>query len=46
MQQMKYPFSLQARQTSQKMARDLGALVDLLEDPENQYIVDEAEARV
>jgi DNA primase large subunit len=44
--QMKYPFSLQARQASQKIARDLGVLVDLLEDPENHYIVDEAEARV
>ena len=43
---MKYPFSLQARQASQKMARDLGALVDLLEDPDNHYVVDEAEARV
>lgn len=28
------------------MARDLGALVELLEDPENNYIVEEAEARV
>ena len=28
------------------MARDLGALVDLLEEPENHYVVDEAEARV
>ena len=46
LQQMKYPFSLQARQASQKMARDLGALVDLLEDPDNHYVVDEAEARV
>ena len=43
---MKYPFSAEARQASQKMARDLGNLVELLEDPENNYIVEEAEARV
>lgn len=45
-QQLKYPFSAEARQASQKFARDLGALVELLEDPENNYIVEEAEARV
>lgn len=43
---MKYPFSAEARQASQKMARDLGDLVELLEDPENNYIVEEAEKRV
>jgi DNA primase large subunit len=43
---MKYPFSREARQTSQKLARDLGALVDFLDNSENHYIVDEAEARV
>ncbi|MFW9788295.1 MAG: hypothetical protein ACFFE2_10595 [Candidatus Thorarchaeota archaeon] len=45
-QHMRYPFSLEARQASQKLARDLGALVDLLEDPENHYIVKAAENRV
>ena len=45
-QQLKYPFSAQARQLSSKIARDLGVLVDLLEDPENHYIVEEAEKRV
>ncbi|MHA2025670.1 MAG: hypothetical protein ACW98U_07185 [Candidatus Thorarchaeota archaeon] len=44
--QMKYPFSAEARQASQKMARDLGDLVELLEDTENNYIVEEAEKRV
>ena len=43
---MKYPFSLQARQASQKLARDLGVLVDLLDSPENHYIVEAAENRV
>ncbi|MHA2359168.1 MAG: hypothetical protein ACXAB5_02760, partial [Candidatus Thorarchaeota archaeon] len=45
-QELRYPFSVEARQTSQKLARDLGDLVELLEDPENNYIVEEAEARV
>ncbi|MFW9975617.1 MAG: hypothetical protein ACFFDQ_10150 [Candidatus Thorarchaeota archaeon] len=45
-QQLKYPFSAQARQASQKLARDLGVLVDLLERPENHNIVEEAEKRV
>ena len=43
---MKYPFSAQARQASQKLARDLGVLVDLLEREENHHIVEEAEKRV
>ncbi|MHA3962015.1 MAG: hypothetical protein AM325_000630 [Candidatus Thorarchaeota archaeon SMTZ1-45] len=46
LQQSKYPFSAQARQASQKLARDLGVLVDLLEEPDNYYIVEEAEKRV
>jgi len=45
-QQLRYPFSAEARQASQKLARDLGVLVDLLERPENNYIVEEAERRV
>ncbi|MFW9767282.1 MAG: hypothetical protein ACFFF9_13420 [Candidatus Thorarchaeota archaeon] len=45
-QQLKYPFSAEARKASQKMARDLGDLVELLEDSENNYIVEEAENRV
>ncbi len=44
--QLKYPFSLEARQASQKLARDLAVLVDLLDNPENHYIVEEAERRV
>lgn len=46
LQQIKYPFSAEARKTSQKMARDLGVLVELLEEQENHYIVEEAEKRV
>ena len=41
LQQLRYPFSLQARRASQKLARDLGVLVDLLDDPDNYYIIDE-----
>ncbi|MCK5389256.1 MAG: hypothetical protein KAJ36_02120, partial [Candidatus Thorarchaeota archaeon] len=45
-QQMKYPFSQEARHTSQKYARDLGDLVDLLDRPENLYLIEAAEKRV
>ncbi|MFX1483730.1 MAG: hypothetical protein ACFFCP_11160, partial [Promethearchaeota archaeon] len=44
--QLKYPFSIEARKASQRLARDLGDLVELLEEPENHYIVGEAEERV
>ena len=45
-QQLKYPFSQEARHTSQKYARDLGALADLLDLPENFYLIEAAEKRV
>lgn len=43
---LKYPFSQEARQTSQKYSRDLGVLADLLDQPENFFIVEAAEQRV
>ena len=43
---LKYPFSQEARQTSQKYSRDLGILADLLDAPENLFIVEAAEQRV
>lgn len=43
---LQYPFSAEARQTSQKLARDLGALATLLDNPENLFIVEAAEKRV
>jgi DNA primase large subunit len=46
LQLLKYPFSSEARQTSQYYAQDLKALVDLLDRPENHYLVEEAENRV
>ncbi|MBN2230381.1 MAG: hypothetical protein JW779_12400 [Candidatus Thorarchaeota archaeon] len=46
LQQLKYPFSVSARQASTRLARDLGALVKLLEHPDNHYIIEEAERRV
>lgn len=45
-QPLKYPFSQEARHTSQKYARDLGDLVDLLDLPENLFIIEAAEKRV
>ncbi|NHI89373.1 MAG: hypothetical protein EAX87_07615 [Candidatus Thorarchaeota archaeon] len=46
LQLLRFPFSFEARQASQKLARDLGALVSLLDRPEYQYIVKEAQDRV
>jgi DNA primase large subunit len=46
LQKLKYPFSREARQASLRYARDLKALADLLERPENHYLVEEAENRV
>ncbi len=46
LQLLKYPFSREARQTSLRLARDLKALVDLLNKPENHYLVEEAENRI
>ena len=45
-QPLKYPFSQEARHTSQKYARDLGDLVDFLDHPENLYLIEAAEKRV
>ena len=44
-QPLKYPFSQEARHTSQKYARDLGDLVDLLDLPENLFIIEAAEKK-
>jgi len=46
LQLLKYPFSTEARQTSLRLALDLKALVDLLNRPENHYLVEEAENRI
>lgn len=45
-QELKYSFSPRARQASQRYARDMGALVNLLELPENHYIIEAAERRI
>jgi DNA primase large subunit len=43
---LKYPFSREAREASQKLARDLGDLVEFVSQPGNDYLVREAEERV
>ncbi|MEM2143034.1 MAG: hypothetical protein QXS20_07140 [Candidatus Thorarchaeota archaeon] len=43
---MKYPFSLEARQVAQSLARDVNVLMTLLADGRYEYVVDAAEARV
>ena len=46
MNQLKYPFSREAREASQRLARDLGDLVEFVSRPSNEYIVKDAEERV
>jgi DNA primase large subunit len=43
---LKYPFSVEARSSVQKLARDIGSLIKILEEPQNYDIIDEAENRV
>ncbi|UCE10121.1 MAG: hypothetical protein JSW61_14295 [Candidatus Thorarchaeota archaeon] len=45
-QVIKYPFSRDAREASRKLANDIRSLTSLLEDPGNEYIIEEAEYRV
>lgn len=45
-QLLKYPFSAEAREASSHLARDIPTLLEFLADDMNEYIVDEAEARV
>jgi DNA primase large subunit len=43
---LRYPFSVEAREVSQKQAHDVESLVTLLETVGNEYIIEEAENRV
>ncbi len=43
---VKYPFSTEARDASRRLANDVKKLVNLLEDEKNEYIIEEAEARI
>lgn len=43
---LRYPFSVEAREVSQRQARDVETLVTLLETRGNEYITEEAENRV
>ncbi len=45
-QMLRYPFSRYAREISSSVARDVGELVKLLDNDENEYIVEHAESRV
>ncbi|MFW9918877.1 MAG: hypothetical protein ACFFED_04710 [Candidatus Thorarchaeota archaeon] len=46
LQLLRYPFSSQARQASQGVARDIGALIDTIEEPGGNYVIREASNRV
>ncbi len=45
-QLLKYPFSVEAREASSRLARDIPALLEILSDDMNEFVVNEAEARV
>jgi DNA primase large subunit len=44
--QLRYPFSVEARSASQRLARDVRTLIEVLEEPVNSQVIDEAEERV
>jgi DNA primase large subunit len=46
LQMLRYPFSVEARESSQRLARDIESLVTLLGAERNEYVVEEAENRV
>lgn len=46
LQQLRYPFLSEARRASQKIARDIGALVTVVEEPSGNYVIREATKRV
>ncbi|MHA2354024.1 MAG: hypothetical protein ACXADC_02530 [Candidatus Thorarchaeota archaeon] len=45
-EQLKYPFSVESRSAAQKLAKDVGTLINILKDSGNNDIIEEAEARV
>ena len=46
LQLLRYPFSSESRQNTQRLARDIGDLITIVEDAEDNYVVREAENRV
>jgi DNA primase large subunit len=43
---LKYPFSVEARSAAQKLARDVGSLISILNESGNNDLIEEAEERV
>ncbi len=46
LQLLRYPFSREARQAMQRVARDLGTLINIVEAQEGNYVIREATERV
>jgi DNA primase large subunit len=46
LEQLKYPFSVESRSTAQKLAKDVGSLVNILNESGNNDLIEEAEERV
>ena len=45
-QMLRYPFSLEARKESQKLARDIRSLIAVLSDSGSEYVIEAAEERI
>lgn len=45
-QLLKYPFSADARQAAQRIARDIGDLIRVVEEPSAHYVIHEAQNRI
>ncbi|MFW9849728.1 MAG: hypothetical protein ACFFF4_11335, partial [Candidatus Thorarchaeota archaeon] len=46
LQLLRYPFSNESRQATQRVARDIGSLINIVEDADDNYIVREATNRI
>ncbi|MHA2117801.1 MAG: hypothetical protein ACW98J_02685, partial [Candidatus Thorarchaeota archaeon] len=46
LEHLKYPFSVEARSAAQKLARDVGSLISILNESGNNDLIEEAEERV
>jgi DNA primase large subunit len=43
---LRYPFSIEARKESQRLARDIRSLIGVLSDPSSEYVIEAAEQRI
>ncbi len=46
LQLLRYPFSLEARKASQKVAHDINKLIEVVEEKDGNYVIEEATERI